>query len=304
MGPVADRHRGWVVTGIYVPWLADAARLTGYPVVEVAGWRSRGHGGMSAVEGVVMHHTAGPRTGEYPSLAVVRDGRADLPGPLANLGLGRSGTVYVIAAGLAYHAGTSRWAGVDPDGRPFDFVNLNARFLGIEAEDDGDGTWTPEQLDCYPRLVAALCYYMRRPASRVCAHRECALPAGRKPDPAGIDMPTFRAHVGSLLVDPLNRIPRHRPAAPVKPVKDDDAMYIKCQLTPSGSPAIAILSGPIFVGLGTEQERQSAEAAIAAGAICQWVNPATWNELDRRSHALCDNPRPVAVTQLPQDATR
>lgn len=183
---------------IFVPWLADAARLTGYPVSEVSGWKSRGHGGMTSVEGVVCHHTAGPKTGEIPSLAVMRDGRSDLPGPLCNLALGRSGTVYVMAAGLAYHAGVSAWAG---------FSDLNYRFLGIEAEDDGDGIWTEQQLDCYPRLVAALCYYMRRDASRVCAHRECALPAGRKPDPTGIDMPSFRARVAQLLGDPLNRIP-------------------------------------------------------------------------------------------------
>ena len=103
---------------------------------------------MSGVEGVVLHHTAGAATGDYPSLAVVRDGRPGLPGPLAHLGLARSGTVYVIAAGLAYHAGASDWAG---------FVDLNATFLGIEGESVGTrDDWTPAQRDAYPRLVAAL----------------------------------------------------------------------------------------------------------------------------------------------------
>lgn len=207
--------------GIYVPWLADAARLTGYPVVELSGWLSRGHGGMTSVEGVVCHHTAGPRTGEYPSLRVVRDGRAGLAGPLAHFGLGRSGTVYVNAAGTAWHAGTSEWAGIS---------NLNGRFLGIEAEDDGDGVWTAAQLDCYPRLAAALCHYMRRAASRVCSHRECATePRGRKPDPTGIDMVAFRRTTAGYLTDPLRLIPRGGPAAPVPaarptadPVEDDD----------------------------------------------------------------------------------
>lgn len=183
---------------IFVPWLVDAAKLTGYPVVEIKGWQDRGHGGMTSVEGVVCHHTAGPKTGEYPSLTVVRDGRAGLVGPLANFGLGRSGTVYVNAAGLAYHAGTSAWAG---------FKDLNGKFLGIEAEDDGDGTWTREQIDAYPRLCAALLYFMRRNSSRVCAHRECATPAGRKPDPTGINMNSFRSTVADLLTDPLRFIP-------------------------------------------------------------------------------------------------
>jgi hypothetical protein len=87
-----------------VPWLAQAARMTDFPVVEVDGWRSRGHGGMDTLEGVVLHHTAGPASGDYPSLRVVRDGRPGLAGPLAQLGLARSGTIFVIAAGLSYHA--------------------------------------------------------------------------------------------------------------------------------------------------------------------------------------------------------
>jgi hypothetical protein len=293
------------VTGIYVPWLADAARLTGYPVVEIAGWRTRGHGGMSSVEGVVLHHTAGPKQGEYPSLAVVRDGRAGLPGPLANYGLGRSGTVYVNAAGLAYHAGASQWQGDDPDGRPFTFQNLNARFLGIEAEDDGDGTWTLEQRDCYPRLAAALCYFMRRPAARVCGHRECAMPLGRKPDPTGIDLPALRSTVASYLADPLRLIPRGgtppAPPAPARHAPEDDVMYIRCQLNPSGPESIALLTGAMFVGLGSPKEIEDARRAMDAGAPFQWVERFTWQEFDKRSHALCDNPRPV-LPSLPQPA--
>jgi hypothetical protein len=276
------------VSGIFVPWLADAARLTGYPVSEVSGWRSRGHGGMTAVEGVVCHHTAGPRTGEYPSLQVVRDGRTGLPGPLANFGIGRSGTVYVFAAGLAYHAGVSSYAG---------FTDLNYRFLGIEAESTGlgSGDWTPEQLDCYPRLVAALLYYMRRNASRACAHRECA--PGRKIDPTGIDMPAFRARVAAMLADPLHRIPRGGGPAGTAPTlrPEDDVMYIKCDLG-KGVTGTALLTGPIFVGL-TGGEVASADDQISKGAPVQWVGLATWNELDRRSHALCDNPRPVTVVE-------
>ncbi|GAY12026.1 N-acetylmuramoyl-L-alanine amidase [Pseudonocardia sp. N23] len=281
------------MSGIYVPWLADAARLTGYPVAEVSGWRNRGHGGMTAVEGVVCHHTAGPRTGEYPSLQVVRDGHAGLPGPLAHLGLGRSGTVYVIAAGLSYHAGDSGWAGLS---------SLNYRFIGIEAESTGAGSgdWTPEQVDCYPRLVAALLYFMRRNASRVCAHRECAIPKGRKIDPTGIDMTAFRGRVAALLADPLHRIPRGGasgagPAPTLRP--EDDVMYIKSDLG-KGVTGTALLAGPIFVGL-TGGEVASADEQIAKGAPVQWVGLATWNELDRRSHALCDNPRPVRVVADP-----
>jgi peptidoglycan hydrolase-like protein with peptidoglycan-binding domain len=203
------------MAGIYVPWLADAARLTGYPVSEVSGWRTRGHGGFRAIEGVVGHHTAdGP--GEYPSLNIVTRGRADLAGPLCNYGLARSGAVYVVAAGVAWHAGASRWAG---------FTDLNDEFLGIEAESAGTrDDWTPAQRDSYPRLVAAALYYMRRNAARFGGHKEVCLPPGRKIDPAFIDLPAFRSRVDWLLADPLNRIPKNGGVVADGWIKEEDLM--------------------------------------------------------------------------------
>lgn len=175
-------------------WLLDACALTGYPVIAESNWMTAGHGNFTSLEGVIGHHTAGRATLEYPSRRVVRDGRSDLPGPLANLGLGRSGTIYVVAAGVAWHAGVSDWAG---------FVNLNKTFLGIEAEDDGTGSWTKEQLDCYPRLVAALLHYMKKDGSRYASHRSVANPFGRKPDPAKISDEWMRAKVDPLLLAPV-----------------------------------------------------------------------------------------------------
>lgn len=206
--------------GIYPPWLADAARLTGYKVIEVAGHKTRGHGGFRALEGVMGHHTAdGP--GDYPSLNIVTKGRSDLPGPLCNYGLARSGDIYVVASGVAWHAGASRWAGPG-----WSFTDLNDEFLGIEAESKGTlDDWTPAQRDCYPRLVAAALHYMRRDASRFCGHKEGALPKGRKIDPAFWDLNAFRARVAELLVDPVRRIPKGSPTAPPPPPQEDDDMF-------------------------------------------------------------------------------
>lgn len=192
--------------GVWVPWLADAARLTGYPVIETPRWRARGHRSMRVVEGVVGHHTANPQAGDYPSLRIVRDGRSDLRGPLAQFGLGRSGSIYVIAAGESWHAGASNWAG---------FTDLGDEFLGIEAESVGTrDDWTPEQRDCYPRLVAALLYYMRRGSDRFGFHKEVCRPRGRKIDAAYWDGNQMRERVAWLLATPLTRIPR----------EDDDDM--------------------------------------------------------------------------------
>src|SRR5690606_41419608 len=80
---------------------ASALRKAGRAGVEVSGWNARGHGGMNAPRGIIWHHTATPASakGNYPSQGIVTNGRSDLPGPLCNLGLGRDGTWYVIAAG-------------------------------------------------------------------------------------------------------------------------------------------------------------------------------------------------------------
>lgn len=168
--------------------LADACRKSGLTVVEVDGWRTRGHGQFAGVNSIVCHHTAtsARAAGDYPSLRIVRDGRSDLPGPLSQLGLGRSGTVYVIAAGVAWHAGATFYPRQD-----------NWHSIGIEAEHDGLSPWSPVQLAAYVRLVAALREHYEVPLSNVQGHKEVAKPLGRKPDPT-FDMTDFRRRVWAL----------------------------------------------------------------------------------------------------------
>lgn len=168
---------------------------TGYPVVEVAGWRTRGFNGRSlaAVRGIVPHHTATPwtRPGDYPSLALVRDGRTGVPGPLAQLGLGRSGTWYVIAAGWANHAGV-----VQPS---LEATHANAYALGIEAEAAGTGDprdWPEPQMDSYAKGCRVLADAYGVPIGRVLAHKEICYPTGRKSDPS-FNMAAFRARVAA-----------------------------------------------------------------------------------------------------------
>ncbi len=180
--------------------LADAARSSGLKVVELNGWRTRGHGQIVAVRTIMAHHTATSAAvpGNYPSLGIVRDGRKDLAGPLANLGLGRDGTVYVIAAGLAWHAG---------EVREWDFGN--AYSIGIEAEHPGVGKWTARQYDAYVRLCAALCDHYGLSVSDVRGHKEVCAPVGRKPDP-NFDMDAFRDEVAKSLA------PKPKPRRPAE----------------------------------------------------------------------------------------
>src|SRR5688572_30229760 len=93
-------------------WLPKVLEDAGLKVATVDGWELRG-GEMGTVRGVICHHTANPRRDlNMPSLNILRDGRSDLPGPLSQLGLGRDGTYYVIAAGRCNHAGSGLWIGV------------------------------------------------------------------------------------------------------------------------------------------------------------------------------------------------
>jgi hypothetical protein len=170
----------------YLSQLAHVARRTGYPVTEVPGWASRGHGPQPSVEGIVCHHTAGASGGgDYPSLAVVRDGRPGLDGPLSHFGIGRSGRIYVIAAGRCWHNAPSTSS-----------LHTNSASIGIEAENDGRQAWPPAQLDAYRRLVAELCREFGLDASRVKGHKEVNT---AKPDPHHVDMDTFRAAVARLI---------------------------------------------------------------------------------------------------------
>jgi hypothetical protein len=146
---------------------------------------------MGTVRGVICHHTAGPANGIMPSLGIITNGRSDLPGPLAQLGLGRDGTFFVVAAGRANHAGRGMWQGISTG---------NSSFIGIEAENTGGANdpWPAVQLDAYRRGVAAILEKIGANAIMCCGHREYALPQGRKPDPS-FDMVDFRTQVAAIM---------------------------------------------------------------------------------------------------------
>jgi peptidoglycan hydrolase-like protein with peptidoglycan-binding domain len=181
-------------------WLPDVLKAAGLKVAEVDGWKNRGRGDVGQIFGVICHHTggAGPAKGNMPSLGTLENGRAAspglaaLPGPLAQLGLGRDGTYFVIAAGRAIHAGAGKFKGV---------VTGNSSFIGIEAENTGkpsDSPWPVVQLDAYHRGVAAILKHLGKDSTFCCGHKEYALPKGRKDDP-DLDMEAFRSSVAAIL---------------------------------------------------------------------------------------------------------
>lgn len=176
-------------------WLPSVLRDAGLEVLEHPGWQTRGHGDMGKVQGVLCHHTCGPLHGDLPDINVLVDGRPDLGGPLCNLGLGRSGKVYMIAAGKGWHAGKGAWQGVT-DG--------NSHFIGIEAENTGETkgpraeAWPDVQMHAYMRVCAAILQHIGAKPIMAAGHKEFALPKGRKDDPS-FDMVMFRDGVAKLM---------------------------------------------------------------------------------------------------------
>lgn len=180
-------------------WLPEVLTNAGLKVKESDGWETRGHGDMGKVAGVLCHHTGTPgkNSGNMPTLNILINGRSDLAGPLSQLGLGRDGTYYVIAAGRCYHAGEGKWQGITAG---------NSSFIGIEAENTGgkdDKPWPEVQMDAYHRGVAAILKHLGRGPEFCAGHKEYALPKGRKSDPS-FDMVAFRTAVATIIGPPAS----------------------------------------------------------------------------------------------------
>jgi len=256
-------------------WLPAALKEAGLKVALVDGWESRGRGDVGRIEGVICHHTAGPKVGNMPSLNTLINGRSDLPGPLSQVGLGRDGTYYVIAAGRCNHAGAGVWKNISTG---------NTSFIGVEAENTGlaDDAWPNVQVDAYRRGVAAILRHVGRGAEFCCGHKEYALPAGRKNDPL-FDMDAFRAAVGGIIAGttpPPILIPAIEPTAPPGAQVGRDTLRrgMSGELVKALQRKLRVADDGIF-GADTEvavREFQRSRSLVPDGI----VGPKTWRVLD------------------------
>jgi hypothetical protein len=182
----------------YQTQLANALRARGVAVEEYAGWTTHGKESFNP-GGALCHWTAGPcgATGR-PSLNTVRNGRHDLPGPLANIYLDRDGVGVVVAAGVANHAGEGSWGG----------LSGNSSVFGVEAECCNAGDWTPAQRAAYPLVMAALCDAGGFGADMVCGHHEWT---SRKIDPHDWTMAAMRTQVADELAGAVPPRPMEAP---------------------------------------------------------------------------------------------
>lgn len=91
-------------------------RAQGVMVTFEPGWETRGNGYALKPVGVLVHHTGTPSsvTNPFPTRKVLRDGRSNLSGPLCNSAGPADGSVHIVAAQAANHAGASGGKSMGP----------------------------------------------------------------------------------------------------------------------------------------------------------------------------------------------
>jgi N-acetylmuramoyl-L-alanine amidase len=166
--------------------LVEALLAAGIEVQADPGWEKAGRPNFTPM-GIMLHHTAGPAGGDAPTLNVCRKGRPDLPGPLCQIVLGRSGKAYVLAAGRTNHAGDGAQQVLDKvkkdqpvignaiTNKYKDVKGLsgNGYFYGIEVENTGRGEAYPgAQIEALAKICAAICTWRKWSANRVIHHRQ------------------------------------------------------------------------------------------------------------------------------------
>jgi hypothetical protein len=216
----------------------------GFDVVFEPGWETRTVGGTFEPAGFVFHHTAtsAAAKGDYPSLGIVRDGVNQgggyfLPGPLSQFGGGRSGTIYVVAAGKANHAGGGGWNG----------ISGNYSVWGCEFENNGIGEpWPARQVEAGIALAAALARHTGFGAESCCRHAEWST-AGK------IDTATAPMNDGDWLRAQVAARLAGAAPSPVPVPKEDDMATPHILLTYGSGVALWHTSGKV-VPLGSTKQ--------------------------------------------------
>ena len=153
----------------------------GLRVVEISGWTTRGRSATFAPRFTIEHHTAA----SVDITNMLINGRPDLNGPLCNFELRKDGTVGLLAAGRANHAGVASVS--------------SSESYGIEATGPiptgNTGVKAFPNYGAYVKLVAAICQHHGWGMDRVKAHKEIT---PRKIDPV-FNMAVFRDDVAAAM---------------------------------------------------------------------------------------------------------
>lgn len=223
--------------------LLAALKAEGVTVVEVGAWRTHNRntkGPWGPVNGVMMHHTV--TKGTASTVALCRDGRSDLPGPLCHGVIAKDGKVHLVGYGRANHAGLG-----DPDvlravvaeqPLPVDdeaTVDGNRHFYGFECENLGDGKdpWPAVQVEAIVRASAALCRahgWGRDGDTSVIGHKEWQ-PGKVDPRGPGVSMPDIRKRVAQRLGHSASWSPSTPTPSPTPPTTEERLTALEKRVT-------------------------------------------------------------------------
>lgn len=274
---------------VFYTGLARLARDAGLVVREVNGWKTRTLGtrpkGMAGARGCLWHHTAtsasAVKARNNPTLNYMVNG---LGYPLANFGLAWDGSIDVIAAGAAAHAGKGRYGSRIPQNQGNDYL------LGVEVEGTVGLTWSDAQLESAARLGHAMNKEWGSSFLQI-GHLEYA--PTRKVDPSGIPggMPALRKAIargywknknwkpgGKVTTGSSNSKPK--PAAKPKPKPASKSI---------GKMASEVIAG--HHGTGHENRRRSL-------GVSQSVYNQVRAEVNRRAGGSTARPASKSVSQM------
>lgn len=179
-------------------WLPDVLRDAGLAIHVEPGWERRGAEPREWVAQVNHHTASSQRGGPRASLPIVRDGRHDVPGPLANTLPDRNAVIVIVASGAANHPGVS-W--IPQRGG----ISSGVKYwtLGHEIELDGVGEPFPvgsRLWEVVHRMNAAIATYLGHDVSRdLLDHKKIARPPGRKIDVRPYDLQVGRSYTARLM---------------------------------------------------------------------------------------------------------
>ncbi len=226
------------------PWLVDVLRGAGLQVVEHDGWQQRGHGGFTSKRiDVVWHHDASAK-GDSPGVPAYMLRNWNTAG--AQLWVDRRGVWYVLAAGVAYHAGRTL------PGKPG-----NRQSLGVETDHTTGEDWPPALLASLRLGTAAI---LARTGGELHMHKTICAPVGRKTDPDGLELAAERLAVRAL------RAGTHLQEDDM-PLTDDDATLVARKVWQLAQPTPGVpLSEhtPLTLLAGARDDAGAAKGAVLA----------------------------------------
>lgn len=257
----------------FVHRAVELARQAGLTVTFEPGWETRSNGYAGNYVGFLAHHTATPSslTNPFPSRKLLRDGRPDLKGPLCNSAGPADGSIHIVAANAANHAGASGGRAMGP--LPVTTL-FNTRVWGHEIDYAGvvpmlAGQYHAAAVWAHCVLVA-LVEFGQIPVfdpQRARLHAETSVTGKWDPGDAPshtIDGPAFRVAVGAPLTPPDDE-------------EDEDDMDY---LIKSGRFPLGVLKlGDDYVGMATATESNNWRKVVRE----VWSEDATVVELIRLS---------------------